>query len=40
LCGLHKEKHTNKTTKGAKESLLRFLRSCILKGVDIFILIA
>jgi hypothetical protein len=37
---LHKEKHTNKTTRGAKESLLKLLRSCILKGVNLFKLIA
>jgi hypothetical protein len=40
LCGQNKGKYTNKTTKGAKESILRFLRSCTLIGVDIFVLIA
>jgi len=40
LCGLHNGKHTNKTIKGAEESLLKLLRSYTLKGVDIFILIA
>jgi len=37
---LYMGKHTNKTTKGTEESLLRFLRSCTLIDVDLFILIA